>query len=62
MLETPTYLLISMLELYVGLTNTFILVCWKSMLELHFYVGNIDILSNFYVGNSDTPTILTKNC
>ena len=30
-----------------------ILVCWKSMLELHFYVGNVDILFNFYVGNSD---------
>jgi len=49
------------LELYVGLTNTFILVCWKSMLELHFYVGNTDILSDFYVGNTDTPTFLTKN-
>lgn len=23
------------------------------MLEMQFYVGNIDILCNFYVGNSD---------
>ena len=30
------------------------------MSESYFYVGNTDILFDFYVRNSDTPTILTK--
>lgn len=36
----------------LGLRYQF-MVCRKSMLEMQFYVGNIDILSYFYVGNSD---------
>ena len=60
MSETPTYLSFFMLESYVSLKNAYIMVCWKSMLELHFYVGNTDILSDFYVGNTDTPTFLAK--
>ena len=49
-----------MLEFYVGLKNACISVCWKYMLELHFYVGNVNILSDFYVGNTDTPAFLAK--
>ena len=44
MLETPTYFPFFMLEFYVGLKKADIGVCRNSMLELHFYVGNIDIL------------------
>lgn len=61
MLEFPTHFPFFMLEFYVGLKNTCISVCWKSMSELHFYVGNFDILFNFYVGNSDITTVLAKN-
>jgi hypothetical protein len=61
MLEFPTHFPFFMLEFYVGLKNTYISVCWKSMSELHFYVGIFDILFNFYVGNSDTPTFSAKN-
>lgn len=61
MLEIPTHFPFFMLEFYVGLKNTYISVCWKSMSELHFYVGNFDIFFNFYVGNSDTPTFSAKN-
>lgn len=50
-----------MLESYVGLKNAYIIVCWKYMLELLFYVGNTNILFDFYVGNTDALTFSSKN-